>query len=71
MLLTLCYNSNMADVLRIHADDNVGVAITAIGTIRPGHKVALNAIPAGSNVIKYGWPIGRATCDIAAGEWGF
>lgn len=33
-----------------------------------GHKIALRAIPRGESVIKYGVAIGRATCDIAAGE---
>lgn len=33
-----------------------------------GHKIALCAIPKGEAVIKYGVAIGRATCDIAAGE---
>ena len=34
-----------------------------------GHKHALKPIKAGENVIKYGFPIGHATCDIAEGEW--
>ena len=33
-----------------------------------GHKVALRDIAAGENVIKYGFPIGHATCDIKNGE---
>ncbi len=33
-----------------------------------GHKIALRAIPQGEPVIKYGVAIGRATCDITAGE---
>ena len=33
-----------------------------------GHKYALRAIAAGENVIKYGMPIGHATCAIAVGE---
>jgi hypothetical protein len=32
-----------------------------------GHKVALQAIPAGREVIKYGSPIGSATVDIRPG----
>ncbi|MHC1761240.1 MAG: UxaA family hydrolase [Negativicutes bacterium] len=32
------------------------------------HKVALGAIRKGDNVIKYGRPIGRATCDISEGS---
>jgi len=33
-----------------------------------GHKYALRDIAAGENVIKYGMPIGHATCAIKAGE---
>lgn len=33
-----------------------------------GHKVAIRAVAAGADVRKYGWPIGRATRAIAAGE---
>jgi len=34
-----------------------------------GHKIALNDISAGHNIIKYGEVIGKATKLIAAGEW--
>ncbi|MDB5707346.1 MAG: altronate dehydratase [Sphingomonas bacterium] len=33
-----------------------------------GHKIALRAIAAGEPVLKFGFPIGRATADIAPGE---
>jgi altronate hydrolase len=33
-----------------------------------GHKVALRRIPAGNAVVKYGWPIGQARCDIEPGS---
>lgn len=33
-----------------------------------GHKYAIRPIADGENVIKYGMPIGRATCDIAVGD---
>ena len=33
-----------------------------------GHKYAVKPIAAGENVIKYGQPIGHATCNIAIGE---
>ena len=32
-----------------------------------GHKYALRDIAAGENIVKYGMPIGRATCAIAKG----
>lgn len=33
-----------------------------------GHKYAIRPIANGENVIKYGMPIGHATCDIAVGD---
>ena len=38
-------------------------------TIAAAHKIAMVRIPAGEPVIKYGWPIGRATRAIEIGEW--
>ncbi|MCR4594076.1 MAG: altronate dehydratase family protein, partial [Clostridiales bacterium] len=46
----------------IHPDDNVEV------NIENGHKYARYAIKKGEAVIKYGFPIGYAVCDIKAGE---
>lgn len=47
--------------MQIHKNDNVEVG-------QNGHKYALTDIKAGENVIKYGFPIGHATCDIFKGE---
>src|SRR5687767_2779882 len=65
----------MTRTLRIHPDDNVAVALDDLpaggelgDAIPRGHKVALAAISAGSSVIKYGHPIGRASRDIAPGD---
>jgi altronate hydrolase len=71
--------------LKIHLQDNVAVTLDAvkqgdtlvIGSltlvatedIDKGHKIALVNIKAGSNIIKYGFPIGHATMDIPAGAW--
>jgi altronate hydrolase len=38
------------------------------GPIARGHKLALHPIPEGAQVRKYGWPIGVAKTDIAAGD---
>ena len=65
--------------IQIHPEDNVTVAISDVpaGTsdrgqtcaeIPMGHKAALGAIPQGARIIKYGFPIGLATADIAPGE---
>ena len=41
--------------------------VTAIEAIPRGHKLALRAIAAGAQVIKYGNPIGTATREIPGG----
>lgn len=69
---------------RVHPSDHVAVALADIpagalisidgqdvrtlANIPKGHKLALQARQAGDPVIKYGWPIGRATGPIAPGE---
>ena len=45
------------------------VKVTAREDIPAGHKMALCAIPAGTAVMKYGYPIGVAKEDIEAGAW--
>lgn len=68
-------------MIQIHPTDNVAVAlhpvtkgtvfagITAAEDIPQGHKMALQAISAGDNVVKYGFSIGHATEDIVPGTW--
>lgn len=74
----------MADYIRINEADNVVVALTELkkgrllnvggeeievrSDVDRGHKVAIKDIPTGGNVIKYGYPIGKATCEIGKGE---
>ncbi len=71
----------MPDFIRIHPKDNVAVTlrpvargtvflgVTALEDIPQGHKMALDAVKAGENVVKYGFPIGHATADLAPGMW--
>lgn len=71
----------MPDFIQIHPDDNVAVALNTVakGTtfagcvanedIPQGHKMALQTVSCGDNVIKYGFPIGHATAAIASGDW--
>lgn len=60
----------MKRLFQINPKDNVAVILVDGDAVAPrGHKVALCDIPAGTEVIKYGFPIGRATQDIAEGEW--
>ena len=42
--------------------------VVATGDIRPEHKVALVDIARDASIVKYGMPIGHATCSICAGE---
>ena len=71
-------------LLRLHPADNVltvirpleaGARITVDGAeaavaapLPLGHKVAARRIGAGEKIIKYGAPIGSASCEIAAGQ---
>lgn len=69
-----------ADLLIIDPRDDVAVALRAIAAgetvdgitarddIPAGHKLARRAVAKGDEVRKYGWPIGRATADIAPGD---
>ncbi len=70
--------------LRIHGDDNVAVALQDLDAgsridvgarrillrdaVGKGHKFALHDIAAGQPVLKYGFVIGKASADIAAGD---
>jgi altronate hydrolase len=66
--LTIAAGDSVATLLEdSQAGESVaGVVLTA--AVPRGHKVALMPIAAGAPVIKFGFPIGRARCDIAAGE---
>ena len=44
-------------------------AITAVGSTRSGHKIALMDIATGGPVIKFGVAIGIASRPIPAGSW--
>jgi len=43
-------------------------AVTTPGDVPRGHKLAVRALPAGTQVHKYGQVIGRTTVDVAAGD---
>jgi len=71
-------------VYRVSTEDDVAVALRdlaaqeaiAVGdrsvlvtaAIPRGHKLAIRPVSAGQVVRKYGWPIGKATADIAVGS---
>lgn len=75
----------MKTYLKISPKDNVAVALAPLAAgmaivtdglpvvlredIPQGHKFALCNIPADTQIIKYGYPIGHAREDIPAGSW--
>ena len=62
-VLTVIRTLEAGDSLAIHEAPCVAAARLALG-----HKVAARAIAAGEKIVKYGAPIGSATCAIAPGE---
>jgi altronate hydrolase len=46
-----------------------GTIVPAAEDIPYSHKLALEDIPAGQVILKYGEPIGKASRDIARGSW--
>lgn len=69
--------------IRVHDADNVATAIADLAAgdrlfvdadlrtaaaVGRGHKIALSPVARGEAVIKYGFPIGIATADIAPGD---
>ncbi|MFI3287957.1 MAG: altronate dehydratase family protein [Rikenellaceae bacterium] len=75
----------MKKFLKINSKDNVLVALDTLRCgeelegdwgivvvkedITAGHKIALRSIEKGDDIVKYGYPMGYATADIASGEW--
>ena len=75
----------MRRTIKIHERDNVVIALAPLGAdirignvagedvtaseIPRGHKIALTKFEAGQPIVKYGFPIGRATQEIHAGDW--
>lgn len=46
-----------------------GKSITLLQDTPAGHKVLIDDAAQGTNIIKYGYPIGHAKVDLKAGEW--
>lgn len=56
---------------RLHGwimDGDTEIAVTALGAIPIGHKLAIRDLGAGASVMKYGVDIGRTIAPIATGE---
>lgn len=75
----------MKEYLKIDAIDNTIVSlkelnkgliiqdgddtIELLDDVKPGHKIASRDIESGEDIIKYGYPIGRAKENIQKGQW--
>lgn len=75
----------MNDTIQINKTDNVAVTlrrmeknsiiqglsgqVSLADDVPQGHKIALAHISKGAAVVKYGYPIGKATADIMPGQW--
>lgn len=46
-----------------------GKSITVNQDTPAGHKILIKDAPEGTNIIKYGYPIGHARQDLKAGDW--
>ncbi|MEA4988966.1 MAG: altronate dehydratase family protein [Anaerovorax sp.] len=71
--------------IRIHSKDNIAVALTSlqkgemvqvagknihlVDEIPQGHKFTLQTICRNSDIIKYGYPVGKLTIDSPEGAW--
>jgi len=74
----------VSEIMRLHPRDNVALALEPLprgkvvsvadvsvrlrDPIPYSHKVALSPVPPGGRIVKYGYPIGRATRHISPGE---
>lgn len=72
-------------IIQINPNDNVVVCldairqgetftvgqkvVSALQDVPAGHKMLINDCPAGTNIIKYGYPIGHVDEDMKAGQW--
>lgn len=59
----------LTDLSRGESLINKGYELELLEDIKRGHKIALENICAGENIVKYGFPIGHATEAIEKGAW--
>jgi (2R)-sulfolactate sulfo-lyase subunit alpha len=56
-------------VVGIHLDDDSATEVLARGDVPLGHKIAIEALPGGARVLKYGVPIGIAPDGLQEGDY--
>ena len=63
-----CVRAQRAGEAAAYEADGEAVTVRLLDDIPFGHKFAIRPIAAGDEIIKYGYPIGRAVRDIQPGE---
>ena len=63
-----CVLAQKAGEAAAYEADGEAVTVRLLDDIPFGHKLAIRPIAAGGEIIKYGYPIGRAVRDIQPGE---
>ena len=63
-----CVLAQRAGETAVYADGGEIIEVRLLDDIPFGHKFAIRPIAAGDEIIKYGYPIGRAVRDIQPGE---
>ena len=63
-----CVLAQRAGAAAAYEADGEAVTVRLLDDIPFGHKFAIRPIAAGDEIIKYGYPLGRAVRDIQPGE---
>ena len=63
-----CVLAHRAGEAAAYEADGEAVTVRLLDDVPFGHKLAIRPIAAGEEIIKYGYPIGRAVRDIQPGE---
>ena len=63
-----CVLAQKAGETAAYEADGEAVTVRLLDDVPFGHKLAIRPIAAGEEIIKYGYPIGRAVRDIQPGE---
>jgi len=56
-------------VVGVYMDDDSSVEVEAKTALPLGHKIAVEALESGADVIEYGISIGKATMNLSKGDY--
>lgn len=57
------------ETIQIHTDEKDVKTITIQEDIPKGHKILVNPVKEGEDILKFGYSIGKAKRDLSVGEW--